>query len=199
MALKARIEQAVQLSLDEGLIIAQADPDDEMHCGMLPTLSTKIELRLWKLVQSSLRNSQSLCRLKPIYGRNIDRVKATTKTPMLDEPQPTTEKSATSPLTDDEDYWMLLESDPVSLNDMLESNDMSELGESMLDEIPLEAKQEFFEEASICSDDMLPDGKYQDEDLFADNTLASQTDSLDSQLFSEEVTGDDHDHIFDDF
>ena len=171
-----------------------------MGSGMLPTLRTKLELRLWKLVQSRLRDCRSLCRLKPVYGRNKDGVRTTIVTSMLDEPLPATDESTTSLLTDNENCWMLLGSDSVSLDDMLESRDMLEPDESMLDEILLEDEQGFsVAEESVCSDEMQADGEYQDEDLFADSILASQTDALDSHLLSEEITGVDDDQVFDDF
>lgn len=171
-----------------------------MHNEVPPTLSTKLELRLWKLMQSKLRNCRSFCKLKPVYGRNKGYATPTIKASMPDEPPPATDESATFPMAEDEDYWMLEGSDLMSLDDMLESNDVSEQRESMLDEILLEDEQGIsLEEDSICSNDMLADDEFQDEDLFAVNTLASQTDLLDSHFLLDEITSNDNDHIFDDF
>ncbi|KAL8824265.1 MAG: hypothetical protein Q9191_005176 [Dirinaria sp. TL-2023a] len=196
--LKAEIEQAVQPSLEEGLILTQDCPDDEKHNGVLPTLSTKMELRLWKLMQSRLRNCRSVYKLKPVYGRNTGYATPTIQASMPDEPPPATYESAIFPITEDEDYWMLDGSDSMSLDDMLESSDVSEQGESMLDEILLEDEQRIpLEGDSVCSDDMLPDEECEDEDLFNANTLASQTDLLDSHLLFEEITGIDNGQIFD--
>ena len=165
-----------------------------MHCPMLSTLNTRAEISLWNLVQLKLRNCRPSRRLKSVHGRNKGCVRTTIKTSALDKASLAPEESVTSPLTGDEECGMPIENISASSDGMLESNNISGLDESMLEETPLDAGPGFLcDEDSSWSDDMLNEYESEDEQLFADTDWAAETDGPDSDLLLEESVHHDHD------
>lgn len=192
--LKTKIEQAVQLSLDESILLAQDSSDDEAHHQDNLELRNRLKLRLWKMLQKALFRRQRSLRLKPISERNREDIEATIEDSISHTLSPMFGVNSTPLRADDEECEMLLEAESLSLDDILDGNAASEPEERMSNGTLLEDEEDLPSEGLPYGNDLLDDNEYEHAGELKDLYLAADTDHFDQDdLLEESIIDEVHD------